>query len=76
MPPRPRHRRRRSQLPDIAVRWLLGERTLWGLIPHIGWPFGHDELREFWHEHRDFALAEAKRRGLPQPWQEVKYARS
>lgn len=74
MPVRARRNRRR-QLPNIAVRWLLGERTFFGLIPHVRWPFGHDELAAFWREHREWALAEAKRRGLPPPWQEERYAR-
>ncbi len=70
-----RHRRKhRRQLPDIAIRWLLGERTFWGLIPHQGWPFSEDDLRKFWHEHRAWALAECGRLGLPEPWQEDAYA--
>lgn len=73
MPVRAKRNRRRA-LPDMAVRWLMGEKTFFGLIPHQGYPFGDDELRAFWHEHRSWALAEAKRRGLPEPWQEVKYA--
>lgn len=74
MPVRSRRNRRR-QLPDIAVRWLLGERTFFGLLPHVGLPFGEDELRAYWHENRQWALAEASRRGLPEPWQEESYAR-
>lgn len=73
MPVRKRVDRRRK-LPDLAVRWLLGERNFCGLLPHAGLPFGEAELREFWLEHRAWAVAEAKRRGLATPWQEAKYA--
>ena len=73
MPARARKDRRRK-LPDIAIRWLLGERNFMGLIPHIGLPFGENELRTFWREHRGWALAETKARGLPAPQWEAKYA--
>ncbi len=69
-------RNRRRQLSPMAVRWLLGEHNFLGLIPHSGLPFDEDELRDFWHEHREWALTEAKRLGLPVPPWEEKYARS
>lgn len=69
-------RNKRRQLPPMAVRWLLGERTFFGLLPHVGLPFGEEELAHFWREHRTWAMAECKRRGLPVPPWEMKYARS
>jgi hypothetical protein len=59
----------------MTIRWLMGERTFFGLFPNIGLPFGEDELRAFWRENREWALAEARRRGLPVPAWEAKYAR-
>lgn len=80
MPVRSRRSRRRgSELSPLARRWLLGERCFWGLLghcPEAGWlpdEQRFEDPREFWIRHRDWALAEAKRLGLPEPWQERAY---
>ncbi|TCQ79541.1 hypothetical protein EDF68_104123 [Ochrobactrum sp. BH3] len=76
MPVRRRQNRRRATLSIPAQKWLTGRATFWGLIKsaEFGW-LGYEwqDPREFWAQHRQWALAEAQRLGLPQPWQEQKF---
>ncbi|MBN9471418.1 MAG: hypothetical protein J0J10_21845 [Bosea sp.] len=63
----------------MARRWLRGEPSFWGLLGHCaeaGWIGGDqrfEDRREFWLRHRLWALAEASRLGLPEPWQEATF---
>lgn len=80
MPVRSRRTHRRAvDLSTLARRWLLGERGFWGLLAGCaaaGWLPDDQRFeypREFWLRHRSWALAEARRLGLPEPWQVAEY---
>lgn len=64
---------RRRRIDSGLAKWLCGLPTLW---PLCGRDRTEDVLRATWFEHREWALAEAKRLGLPTPPQESKYASS
>jgi hypothetical protein len=73
--------RRGAELSPLARRWLLGERCFWGLLAGCvaaGWLPDEQRFvdrREFWLRHRHWALAEARRLDLPEPWQEQRFAK-